>query len=197
MTTQKVLFCNTNFIREFKSCVPTDYDALMEGPETDQKRKFTKMMKDISENEVVLIPFYPEVNNPNESEPQQTAMLVELRLESWTATLYTKAGDRLTGSTIGGEGTPNPTEQTADMISEEIVSMFTNAAKFVGTEFNQDMVDGGTSEVCVTCEEDYMVAMAYVADCHTYKREVNLENTDWNRERNKMVDLFMRLLNFQ
>ena len=68
VVTQKVLFCNTGFIREFKNCVPVDYDSLMNGPETDQKRRFTKILKDIAENDVVLIPFYPEVNNPNESE---------------------------------------------------------------------------------------------------------------------------------
>ena len=66
VVTQKVLFCNTSFIREFKNCVPNDYDSLMNGPETDQKRRFNKIMKDISENEVVLIPFYPEINNPND-----------------------------------------------------------------------------------------------------------------------------------
>lgn len=83
------------------------------------------------------------------------------------------------------------------MISEEVMKIFTNCAKSFGEEFNAEMVDGGTCEVCVSCEEDYMVAMAYVADCHTYKREVNLESNDWDRERNKMVDLYLRLLHFQ
>ena len=83
------------------------------------------------------------------------------------------------------------------MISEEVLKIFTCCASYFGEEFNPDLVDGGTHEVCVSCDEDYMVAMAYVADCHTYKREVNLDTTDWDRERNKMVDLFMRLQNFQ
>ena len=82
------------------------------------------------------------------------------------------------------------------MISEEVMKIFTNCARFIDEEFTADMVDGGTHEVCVSCEEDYMVAMAYVADCHTYKREVNLDTTDWNRERSKMVDLYLHLLNF-
>ena len=112
VVTQKVLYCNTSFIREFKNCVPHDYDDLMNGPETDQKRRFTKILKDITDNEVVLIPFYPEVNNPNESEPQQTAMLVELKPSSYQATLYMQAGNRLTQTTLGEGGTPNPTEQT-------------------------------------------------------------------------------------
>ena len=82
------------------------------------------------------------------------------------------------------------------MISEEVMKIFTNCARFFEEEFTADMVDGGTHEVCVSCDEDYMVAMAYVADCHTYKREVNLENTNWDVERSKMVDLYLRLLNF-
>lgn len=76
------------------------------------------------------------------------------------------------------------------------MKIFTNKALYFGEEFDIDMVDGGTSEVCVTCEEDYMIAMAYVAECHTFKREVNLEKFDIELERNKMVDLYMRMLKF-
>lgn len=74
-------------------------------------------------------------------------------------------------------------EYLADMISDEVTKIFTNCAKYFGEDFDIDMVDGGTSEVAVTCEEDYMVAMAYIADCHTYRREVNLEKFDVERER--------------
>lgn len=35
LATQKVLFCNSNFIRELKNCTPVDYDELKAGPETD------------------------------------------------------------------------------------------------------------------------------------------------------------------
>ena len=83
---------------------------------------------------------------------------------------------------------------SADLLSEEIIKIFTNRALHFGEQFDIDMVDGGTSEVCVVCDEDYMVAMAYVADCHTFQREVNLEKFDIVKERNKMVDLYMRLL---
>jgi len=83
------------------------------------------------------------------------------------------------------------------MISEEVMKIFTNCAKFFGEEFDIEMVDGGTSEICVDCEEDYMVGMAYIADCHTYKREVNLEKFDLARERNKMIDLYLSLLKFK
>lgn len=77
------------------------------------------------------------------------------------------------------------------------MKIFTNSALYYDEEFDVEMVDGGTSEVCVTCEEDYMVAMAYVAECHTHKRDIDLERFDISRERKKMVDLFMNLLNFE
>ena len=109
VATQKVLFCNSNFIRDLKNCAPADYEALMDGPETDQKRRYQKIIKDITDNEVVLIPFYPEPTQ--ESEIEQTPMLVELRPKTFTATLYMKAGDRITTTTAGGD-TPNPTETT-------------------------------------------------------------------------------------
>lgn len=86
---------------------------------------------------------------------------------------------------------------TADMISEEVMKIFTNCAAFFGEEFDIEMVDGGTSEVAVDCEEDYMVAMAFVADCHTYRREVQLDKLDIGRERKKMIDLYLSLLNFE
>ena len=76
------------------------------------------------------------------------------------------------------------------------MKILTDRALYFGEEFDIDMVDGGTSEVCVVCDEDYMVAMAYVADCHTFQKEVNLEKFDIEKERNKMVDMFMRMLKF-
>ena len=83
------------------------------------------------------------------------------------------------------------------MISEEVMKIFTNCAKFHGEEFDIDNVDGGTSEIAVDCDEDYLVGMAYVADCHTFVREVNLEKFDLERERAKMVDLFLQVLKFE
>ena len=86
---------------------------------------------------------------------------------------------------------------TADMISEEVMKIFTNCAKFYGEDFDTDNVDGGTSEIAVDCDEDYMIGMAYVADCHTFVREVNLEKFDLERERNKMIDLYLQVLKFE
>ena len=141
----------------------------------------------------MLIPFYPDPTP--EDGVEQTPMLVELRPANYQATLFTKSGDRITTTTAGGD-TPTPCEMTADMISEEVLKIFTNCAKYFGEEFDEDMVDGGMCEICVDCEEDYMVGMAYVADCHTYKRDVNLEKFNLERERSKMIDLYLSLLKF-
>ena len=63
-------------------------------------------------------------------------MLVELHPKDLQATLYMKSGDRITTSTMGGEGTPSPAEKTADMISEEVMKIFENCAKYLGEEFD-------------------------------------------------------------
>lgn len=74
----KVLYCNTNFIRDLRNCAPDDYAQLrMQSPKTDKQRaKYEKILNDINDNDVVLIPFYPEPTE--ESEIEQTPMLVEL-----------------------------------------------------------------------------------------------------------------------
>jgi len=49
----------------------------MQSPKTDKQReKYEKILNDINDNDVVLIPFFPEPAEENEIE--QTPMLVEL-----------------------------------------------------------------------------------------------------------------------
>ena len=57
---------------------------------------------------------------------------------------------------------------TADIISEEVMKIFENCAKYFDESFDIEKIDGGTSEVFVSCDEDYLVGMAYIADCMTY-----------------------------
>ena len=42
-----------------------------------------------------------------------------------------------------------------------------------------------------------MIAMAYIADCFTFNRNIDLETFNVNRERNKMIDLLLALLKFK
>lgn len=55
-------------MRDLKNCSPVDFDALQAGPETDQKRKYEKIIRDITDHDVVLIPFYPEATDESAAE---------------------------------------------------------------------------------------------------------------------------------
>jgi hypothetical protein len=48
--------------------------------------------------------------------------------------------------------------------------------------------------VSVNCEEDYLIAMAYIAEQYTFKRQLDLDKLNIERERNKMVDVLLRFL---
>jgi len=52
-------------------------------------------------------------------------------------------------------------------------------------------VDGAFKTVNVSCEEDYLIAMAYIAEQLTFKRTIDLERLNIERERNKMVDVLL------
>jgi hypothetical protein len=61
-------------------------------------------------------------------------------------------------------------------------------------DFDVDNIDGGIESVCVQCEEDYLIAMAYIGECFTFKRAIDLQTFNLDRERNKIVDLLLSLL---
>ena len=85
-------------------------------------------------------------------------------------------------------------------ISEEILNLLENAASITtkdGIVFNEDNVDGGVESVSVECEEDYLIAMMYIAECFTFNRTVDLETFNLERERNKIVDVLLTLLRFE
>lgn len=84
-----------------------------------------------------------------------------------------------------------------ESISQEVINIFTAVASSTGRHFEESMVDGGLNTVCVTCEEDYLISMVYIADCYTFKRNVDLECFNLDRERNKMVDTLLALLDFK
>ena len=85
----------------------------------------------------------------------------------------------------------------AEDISYQVVKILESAAKHTGDDFEENDVDGGIQSVCVACEEDYLIAMAYIADCYTFNRNIDLETFNVSRERNKMVDLLLSLLKFR
>mgnify|MGYP001626936825 CR=1 FL=1 len=74
------------------------------------------------------------------------------------------------------------------------MKLYSNCAKYLNKEIDIEEIDGGTSEVAVDCDEDYLIGMAYVAQCHTFSRYVNLEKYSTTKEREKMVDLLLQVL---
>ena len=64
------------------------------------------------------------------------------------------------------------------LISEEVLRLLELGAllsgKKGGADFSENDVDGGCESVCVGCEEDYLIAMAYIAEQTTFKRVVDL-----------------------
>ena len=60
--------------------------------------------------------------------------------------------------------------------------------------YNAENIDGGVELVNITCEEDYLIAMTFVAECFTFNKEVDLNIFNLNKQRNKIVDLILILL---
>ena len=77
-----------------------------------------------------------------------------------------------------------------------MVGIFSAVAQATNQKFDESMVDGGINSVCVTCDEDYLIAMVYIADCLTFKRNVDLECFNVGREREKMLDTLLAVLDF-
>lgn len=64
------------------------------------------------------------------------------------------------------------------MISEEILHLLEIASKISqkkDVSFSENEVDGGVESVCVESEEDYLIAMMYIAECYTFNRAIDLE----------------------
>lgn len=84
-----------------------------------------------------------------------------------------------------------------DIISEELIELLHRAARSQNMntdEMHEDNIDGGWESVFVTCEEDYLIAMSYIATCHTFKRQYDFQLFNLERERNKAVDLLLSIL---
>lgn len=116
-------------------------------------------------------------------------MLVMLNPSKWRADLF-QSETRFTDVS-------SASDPLIENISLEVINLFTAIAQQTGQKFDESMVDGGLNSVCVTCDEDYMVAMVYIADCLTFKRNIDLECFNVARERDKMVDTLLQILDFE
>ena len=57
------------------------------------------------------------------------------------------------------------------------------ASKISEVEFAEDQIDGGVEGICVSRDEDMLVAMCYIAECHTFNRPIDLEVFSVKQER--------------
>ena len=74
--------------------------------------------------------------------------------------------------------------------------MFSTVAEHSNRSFERDMVDGGLNSACVQTDDEFVIAMIYIADCYTYGRPVDLETLNLERERNRMLDVLITVLDF-
>ena len=66
-----------------------------------------------------------------------------------------------------------------------------------GGELDMEEVEGGSEDVEVMNWEQFTIAMAYIAECHTYKIEPDIENVNVIKQRDKLVDTFLMFLKFK
>ena len=62
VTAEKVLYCNSNFVRKLRQINPEDFDSdgARSNNSSPTKAEYTKIMTSINESDVVLIPFFPD-----------------------------------------------------------------------------------------------------------------------------------------
>jgi hypothetical protein len=70
------------------------------------------------------------------------------------------------------------------------------ASKIQKMDFSEDQIDGGVEGVCVDKEEDMLVAMCHIAECMTFNRPIDFEMFNVELQRQKIIDVFLTLLNY-
>ena len=75
--------------------------------------------------------------------------------------------------------------------------MFSTMAAHAFLDFERDMVDGGLTPACVENDDEFVLAMIYIADCFTYGRLPDLETFNVERARSRMLDVLLMVLDFE
>ena len=68
-------------------------------------------------------------------------------------------------------------------ISDSILYMMELASRIVDVDFKEDEVDGGVDCICVSSEEDMLVAMCYIASSITFNKAIDFETFNVSLER--------------
>jgi hypothetical protein len=126
------------------------------------------LLRDFFKYDSVVMPFF--IN----SKEEQRALVVLINVATSTVDLFDRER-----------------EHDNHDISDTVLHMMDMASKIQDLEFTEDQIDGGVSGVCVSREEDMLVAMCYIAECHTFNRPVDLEIFNVEEERLKIVDCLL------
>ena len=179
---ERVYYCNSNFMRRFRK-VKDDFDTIIDladdsSPMTNECKDVLNTIKKMNDSDIVLVPFFFDDNTRSgtqcDSGSNQT-VLVQIRMQSLLIDLFDRPSQRPSAKTSSTNDTHSKLHFTflifdicasVDLnISEEILSLLEVAFKLKEEVFSQEDVDGGCQTVCVENEEDYLVAMAYIAEC--------------------------------
>lgn len=60
-------------------------------------------------------------------------------------------------------------------ISDIVLQVFDLASQMRGLTFSEDQIDGGVEGICVSTEQDMLVAMCHIAECLTFGRPIEME----------------------
>lgn len=71
------------------------------------------------------------------------------------------------------------------------------AAKMTNKDFDEEDIDGGVEGICVSNDEDMIVAICYVAECITFNRQPEMDQFNVNEQRQRILDAFIQLLKFK
>ncbi len=78
-----------------------------------------------------------------------------------------------------------------------MLQVFNLASQMRGLTFSEDQIDGGVEGICVSNEEDMLVAMCYVAECLTFGRPIEMEFFNVKRQRARITEAIINLLDIK
>ena len=68
-------------------------------------------------------------------------------------------------------------------ISDMVLHMMDLASQIIEIDFSEDQIDGGVEGICVSRDEDMLVAMCHIAECLTFNKEIDMETFNVVQER--------------
>ena len=82
-------------------------------------------------------------------------------------------------------------------ISDTVLHMMELASQIHDLAFSEEQIDGGVEGVCVSGDEDMLVAQCYIAECLTFNKVIDMETFNPNRERQRIVEAIMGLIRIE